>query len=716
MTTIINRFFGIVLDLSSIMTKNALTGVYEYNLLLEYLYSCESECFTNSGYQSSMPIDWNPISGLPIGTEQKIIIVVPYQYYDIYTTNINDIYNIFKDPVNFNIFKSVCVGHCYLIVTVHAGFASKTLVGIYTLCTHFKNISGFNAPEITPFRQRVRRDTANFTSPRSSRVRNPSNVSTVLFPHAEEKEDEEEDEYEEEDDPSLNSYISDIEEEENTSGNPLEYSESETTPNIQRRLNLSEVESPNVQRRLNLSEVESPILQARMNLTPILQRLSSGGREESKTEIVASPQITTPNQPTTSVSILRQPGPGWGSIVMECIIDSILSNYPIEAIIWLGVEINNNPYFAKAISVYTKFGFDNPILTNTDPFGKTYSFYFISLHRQNKYMFINDIDSVSAFNHVLYTINERVKRGTNSAPCSMNFYFEKFYAIYLERLCFTTLSVKNNVISQKEIAGEFIINKLYCQLNNHQKCPINWVTTGTGTPPDFLWEISYNKDTILYKDVGTEHGVTIANASYFTFHTHPKNTYVLYNTTIGYPSGTDYKFVLNNYKTTIFHAVISMEGIYIISFTNQFLLFIYEQSSKPYGKPIPLEASDLQFIENHYDKDKAIFQAECISKNIINLRDQINQYIIYINNYTVTLNNNISVMGELTGLPDGTQGPVKNISLFNVNFKSWNEIYNQDASSVFNIKYSCLNNQCLINEKIRDSVIKLYEPSPIPEN
>ncbi len=639
MTTVINRYFGIVLDLSSIMTKN-ISGTYEYYSLLEYLYLCESDCF--SGYQPSMPANWNPTSGLPSGNEQKIVIIVPYNYYDTYTNNISDIYNIFKDTTNFDIFKKSCIGHCYLITSINS-FMQKTLVGIYTLCTHFKNIQGNNPPEITPFRQRVRRDTANFTptpTPKRKRKR-----------ESEESESEE--------------------------------SESEESENL----------TPIVPRRLMLG-------------TP--------SREESSILSPGTP-IITPTQPVTTISVTSSaPVAGWGSIVMECIIDSILSNYPIESIIWLGVKVNDNPFFGKAVSLYTKFGFDNPILTNTDPFGQIYPFYFISLHRQNKYMFINDIDSVSAFNHVLYTIDEKVKRSTRNILCSMNFYFEKFYAIYLERLCFTTLSVKNNVVSQKEIAGEFIINKLYCQINNHQKCPINWLN-GVDTPPDFLWEISYNKDTILYKDIGTEHDVNVTNASYFTFHTHPKNTYLLYNTSIGYPSGPDYSFTLKNYDTTIFHAVITMEGIYIISFTEKFLLFKQEQKEKPYGKPIPILDADLKFISQYYDKDKATFERECIANNITNKIDQINEYIRQVNSIRINYLGHISEIGELTGLSNGTQGPVQNLQLFNVYFKNWNDIYKQDASSVFNVKYSCINNQCFINEKIRDSVRQLYSPLNIPQ-
>ena len=65
---------------------------------------------------------------------------------------------------------------------------------------------------------------------------------------------------------------------------------------------------------------------------------------------------------------------------------------------------------------------------------------------------------------------------------------------------------------------------------------------------------------------GEEEGVEIYSGLY-SFHSHPREAYQRYRAIFGYPSGQDFVgflfSVLNN--NTIFHAVITMEGIYVLS-------------------------------------------------------------------------------------------------------------------------------------------------------
>ena len=55
----------------------------------------------------------------------------------------------------------------------------------------------------------------------------------------------------------------------------------------------------------------------------------------------------------------------------------------------------------------------------------------------------------------------------------------------------------------------------------------------------------------------------------YNFHSHPRNAYKKYNVKLGWPSGQDYiGFLLASIEDgTIFHMVITIEGIYIITLT-----------------------------------------------------------------------------------------------------------------------------------------------------
>ena len=53
--------------------------------------------------------------------------------------------------------------------------------------------------------------------------------------------------------------------------------------------------------------------------------------------------------------------------------------------------------------------------------------------------------------------------------------------------------------------------------------------------------------------------------SRYNFHTHPKNAYVKYNIKYAWPSSTDYIGFLTLNNHTIFHTLVAVEGLYIIS-------------------------------------------------------------------------------------------------------------------------------------------------------
>ena len=100
--------------------------------------------------------------------------------------------------------------------------------------------------------------------------------------------------------------------------------------------------------------------------------------------------------------------------------------------------------------------------------------------------------------------------------------------------------------------------------------------------------IEVNNSSIIH---GKEFGVDIVTGLY-NFHSHPINAYRKYNVKLGWPSAQDYiGFLLASKEDeTIFHLVITLEGIYIISLTKEWVT-----------KKNLLTNKALKFIEKEYN-------------------------------------------------------------------------------------------------------------------
>ena len=85
-----------------------------------------------------------------------------------------------------------------------------------------------------------------------------------------------------------------------------------------------------------------------------------------------------------------------------------------------------------------------------------------------------------------------------------------------------------------------------------------------------IYTIEINHDAMIK---GDEVGVDIVPGLY-NFHTHPRNAYEIYDVKLGWPSGQDYIGFLLAFveDDTIFHAVATLEGIYIISIHQDWFL------------------------------------------------------------------------------------------------------------------------------------------------
>ena len=139
----------------------------------------------------------------------------------------------------------------------------------------------------------------------------------------------------------------------------------------------------------------------------------------------------------------------------------------------------------------------------------------------------------------------------------------------------------------------------------------------------------------------------------YNFHTHPKEAYVRNGVTNGWPSSQDFIgfFELNHY--TIFHIVVTIEGIYVISFSPE---WISSENKYKHKKVV-------KFIDKHYDID----HKKDITKK---------KYVDIINNIKY-----------------------KKTPIFMINYFSWN-----NATNVFPVFYEKKGINCVATEELNNII------------
>lgn len=121
---------------------------------------------------------------------------------------------------------------------------------------------------------------------------------------------------------------------------------------------------------------------------------------------------------------------------------------------------------------------------------------------------------------------------------------------------------------------------------------------------EMIWKVDLIEGT---KSEGDNENIIIENDRY-TFHTHPKDAYIRYNVEFGWPSGQDYVGFLNGVLSvkSLFHVVVTIEGVYIISL------------SKDYADKY-LELTDkFEYILNKYSISKKAFKSPYDYINYVN--------------------------------------------------------------------------------------------------
>jgi hypothetical protein len=243
----------------------------------------------------------------------------------------------------------------------------------------------------------------------------------------------------------------------------------------------------------------------------------------------------------------------------------------------------DNVLFNKVANIYVSAGFGHGFLTNLDPLdNKQLDHIIMTLQLQQTYV-VNEMSTRIELAKVLQLktqFEDCLKTKNNYS--TFNFKFDKNCIMHLRLLPFSATNMINGNIRRtfdavndthgvsniRELAGKFIIYNVDMSEN-----VANSVYT--------LSLITLAKDASIEYTIapdGNKLSVMVPISSY-TFHTHPIQGYYEYNVILMPPSAVDFSGLFQqmfitpevnaNFIIPQFHAVVTVEGIYIISLDKQ---------------------------------------------------------------------------------------------------------------------------------------------------
>jgi hypothetical protein len=193
------------------------------------------------------------------------------------------------------------------------------------------------------------------------------------------------------------------------------------------------------------------------------------------------------------------------SLVLNCL-KRELKGFSIMC--YLDIQNDN---FKNNLNIFTDNNFTEPIVI------------------QNKLCLV--LDENQADSYIKEKINYAIQQFQNpSFACILKCKFSRNCLEYLKKIC----------EEEVEIGGEFYISKLKENIST----------------------LDIVKNVVVK---GTKDGIKIPRIR-MNFHSHPKNTYKIYNVNYAWPSKVDFLGFYRLRFDTIFHCVTSLEGIYIMHF------------------------------------------------------------------------------------------------------------------------------------------------------
>jgi hypothetical protein len=284
---------------------------------------------------------------------------------------------------------------------------------------------------------------------------------------------------------------------------------------------------------------------------------------------------------------------------------------------------------SKYVCICAEYGYGNSYITTRTPFNDSIP---VSIA-----MILSDESSQnntnSRINEAMYVLNQY-----DSDTCHISCMFDTETINFLKKIPESggvVCKTNKTDCSQKEVAGE-----LYVHILERRDVRDN---------SDITAVISIDKKSLSH---GKEQEVSVGRSK-INFHTHPKQAYKDNGVEKAWPSSTDYLGYLGLGKHTMFHCVITLEGVYIISFTSYW-------ADK-------LDQVEESFVKKNYN----ISHTSSMS---------IQEYVEHINKIKY-----------------------KDFPIYYLKFILW-----EKAHSIFSINYAKDNGNCFYSDKHKQKVASLH--------
>jgi hypothetical protein len=212
------------------------------------------------------------------------------------------------------------------------------------------------------------------------------------------------------------------------------------------------------------------------------------------------------------------------------VVESIHTYLPEDVTIWTGIiPIDES-------DKYIHLGFNNPYICKKSPLKHRFEksgIAFIKTNKREQSLYIP-------------TVKNKLEYAVQSYDKSLCEIYAKLTPQAIKYLKEINDPNKKN---QKELSGSLIVSKV---IKDDGK---------------IIFELSEDAASVIS---GVEEEVD-AVWSRYNFHTHPKQAYINNGVTRGWPSSYDYVGFIELNNHTIFHSVVTLEGIYVISFSPKWI-------------------------------------------------------------------------------------------------------------------------------------------------
>jgi hypothetical protein len=358
---------------------------------------------------------------------------------------------------------------------------------------------------------------------------------------------------------------------------------------------------------------------------------------------------------------------GYGSVLFNVILTAINTYYDPNTTsdksnikLWLGIRLDNIQ-FSKLAYLYTMKGFSDPLITSKDMNSNELPFKIVELTKK-LHSYVTNEDEVFinyAKTMDLYYQAKKSFEKNNLYVCKLRFQFDKSAILNLRLFPYFGDRGITNVYQenlQREYSGVFHI--FNARIENESvvyKLSLETLAENKG-----IKYISGQQENVLLPEGDR------------TFHTHPIVNYIKYQVLLGTPSGLDFIAFYKNFykfKNTQFHAVISIEGIYFISLSENSLLNTTDLT--PHLDDIHLEKMSLNYeypaVERQFDwKMEGDFDESVIP-------DAIQKYLLWFQKQNKNYND-----------------------LFDIQFIPWKKL---QKDTILEVYYPKLNGHCYCEDE-----------------